>query len=425
MTMRVVSLIAFVLFAGVTVVAQESKPATDPNLFVAGTVYDGQGNGVNRAKIIVKVKAQGGGDNAWDELDFHQEIYSDFIGRFAIHARMPSDEYAIVAQKEDYTSDDLVPFKAGAANVRVTVYAAGALGGNVLVDPSVFPSSITVEVRPDVPTNKLPTDDRDEVTIGHPGSDGKFKITPLKAGKYEVTIYVGDREVLAHAVPVSVRTGETCVDVRLKDLDLRAKLRNVRVTVTDTKGEPIKTAKCIVLPPFGTHTTSNEVFTASNGVISVMLKAPGCTLMVAAAGYAPMKFKDPKADLTLKLKPGIGVRLKLGNGVRVPGEPKRVTAALLTDQEMKDPETEARRALGIQTSPDPATFDENGETTVWVADPGRYTILITAGIKKEKVISAVTVPLKDAEISISKDEPKPFVVALSGDALADAFKRLE
>src|SRR5213078_2055624 len=92
--------------------------------------------------------------------------------------------YRVAASKENHWLEQPVEFTTGKTGVELNLSPAGAIGGSFVLDKSVYPSNVTIEVRREL----LPSETVEDLSVWHPHEDGTFRISPLRRGKYSVRV---------------------------------------------------------------------------------------------------------------------------------------------------------------------------------------------------------------------------------------------
>jgi len=364
-----------------------SRPAGGP-LAVSGRVLDNSMQPIYAAKVYLQVKEADGQwvDIIWDDGD----AWSDFRGNFEIRRILQRHEhYRVAASKDNHWLEEAIEFELGKTGVDLTLSPAGAISGSFVLDPSVFGSNITIEVRREL----LPQETQEELTVWHPREDGSFRISPLKRGKYEVRVTCDQgRDIMLEVRPVSVRDGETNADPRLQKVDFTKRLRGVTLKIVDEAGKKVDGARVVVLPSLKTSPISHDIFYSNTDHVFLLLRQVPIDVAVVAPGRARVKLKDLMSDKTVVMKPGIPIHVRLTGGARAPDPPLYLQASLEADSDMKEMDASARRALGRDQGVDPISFDQNGVAELSAPGPGRYVIMVSVARKLQRLTTAAAVP---------------------------------
>lgn len=393
-------LLAFAILASVSS-AQDTRP-TPPRsnlsvpLSVSGRVLNNQAQAVYAAKVFLQVREQDGQwvDIIWDDGD----AWSDYNGNFEIRRPLHKNEsYRVAASKDNHWLDAPVEFTPGRTGVELNLSPAGAIGGSFVLDKSVYPSNVTIEVRREL----LPSETQEDLTIWHPKEDGTFKLSPLRRGKYSVRVTCDQgRDVLLDVEPVAVRDGETSQDPRLQKVDFTRRLRGVTLKITDEAGKKVDGARVVVLPSLKTSPISHDIFYSNTDHVFLLLRQVPIDVAVVAPGRARVKLKNVMTDQTIVMKPGIPVKVTLTGGGRIPEPPLFLQASLETEAEMKEVDAEARRALGMDQGVDPISFDPRGQAELTAPAPGKYMIVVSVARKLQRVTTAAAVPKGTIAVSV-------------------------
>jgi hypothetical protein len=374
--------------------AQDTKSSSRPTpsgtgpLAVSGRVLDNSAQPIYAAKVYLQVKESDGQwvDIIWDDGD----AWSDYRGVFEIRRKLQSHEhYRVAASKDNHWLEEAIEFTPGKTGVDLTLSPAGAIAGSFLLDPSVYASNVTIELRREL----LPTETTEELTIWHPKEDGTFKLSPIKRGKYEIRVTCDSgRDILLDVQPISVRDGETSMDPRLQKVDFRKRLKGVTLTIHDEAGKKVDGARVVVLPSLKTSPISHDIFYSNTDHVFLLLRQVPIDVAVVAPGRARVKLKDLASDKTVVMKTGIPVKVRLTGGARVPEAPLYLQASLEPEADMKEMDAEARRALGMDQGVDPISFDQSGVAQLTAPAPGKYVVMVSVARKLQRMTTAAAVP---------------------------------
>jgi hypothetical protein len=381
---------------------RDSKPAPRPTnlggpLSVSGRVVDNGGRGIYAARVFLQVRESDGQwvDIIWDDGDAWSDPNGNFEVRRPLHG---TESYRVSASKENHWLEAPVEFTPGKTGVELTLSPAGAIGGSFVLDKSVYPSNVTIEVRREL----LPSETQEDLTIWHPKEDGTFRLSPLRRGKYSVRVTCDQgRDVLLDVDPVAVRDGETSQDPRLQKVDFTKRLRGVTLKILDEAGKKVDGARVVVLPSLKTSPISHDIFYSNTDHVFLLLRQVPIDVAVVAPGKARVKLKNVMSDQTVVMKPGIPVKLTLTGGGRVPEPPLYLQASLETEADMKEIDAEARRALGMDQGVDPISFSPNGTAELTAPAAGKYMIIVSVARKLQRVTTAAAVPKGTVSVTVN------------------------
>jgi hypothetical protein len=397
--------------------AQASRPTSKPTppptpapqtggpLAVSGKVLDNSMHGIYAAKITLQVRESDGTwvDIIWDDGD----TYSDTNGNFEVRRPLQSHElYRVLAQKDGHWLEAPVEFTPGKTGVELNLSPAGALAGSFILDKSVYPSNVTIEVRRAL----LPSETVEDLTIWHPHEDGTFRLSPLRRGLYSVRVTCDSgRDILLNVDPVAVRDGETSADPRLQKVDFTKLLKGVSLKIVDENGKKVEGAKVVVLPSLKTSPISHDIFYSNTDHVFLLLRHMPIDVAVVAPGRARVRLKDVLADQTVVMRPGIPVKVTLSGGGKIPEAPLYLQASLETESDMKESDAEARRALGMDQGVDPISFDQTGVAQLTAPAPGKYFVIVSVARKLNRVTTAAAVPKGTMPVSVGASATSVFV----------------
>lgn len=229
--------------------APSEETSAEPAVLLSGLVIEGRGIGVPDATVQVErhVVDAGGFGMRMVAVEPLPELTTrtDAEGRFEVRGA-ETGEVVVLAEKESYVLEEEVECTVPATRVTLVLGRAGAILVTVAADSLELADEVGVEVRSPGADRTV---DRDvgDLRTGRLMSDAVAQVS------YDVVL-VGrrDRKPL-HTVPgVQVRAGETTEDPRLQELDLRALLAEIRVSVVDPGGRPVPGVTVHVHHPFGT-----------------------------------------------------------------------------------------------------------------------------------------------------------------------------
>ena len=141
-------------------------------------------------------------------------------------------------------------------------------------------------------------------TVVHLDRQGGFTWPVDDADPLRVTVgATGVDEPVADVSPIAVRPDEITRDSRLDPLDLRGRLRLVRITVVDGDAAAVDGAVVYVEPREGGR-SEYGVTTAKEGIASLVMTAGGVDLRVEAAGFRTERARSVSGDTRVTLRRG-------------------------------------------------------------------------------------------------------------------------
>lgn len=346
---------------------------------VEGEVVDDRGAPVPGAAIIVW---QTSGDSRWGAATLDDgSTLTDEEGHFEMRGHVAGEELLMHADKDGHRGA-LTSFRAGQRGLRYVLSRAGALEANVRLDEETSPRQLVVRL----------TNQSDGVTLGQVGSrvirEGVLRWPDLEAGTYDFELRaVGAPDPLVSWPSISVPPGET---TRLEEIDLRDRLRHLRLSFRNTAGEPVLNASVLV-DPDGALDRPRAALTTSVGEVEVVSANESVDVLVLAPGYRSTRRNGLREDTQIELEPGLAIELRLSiEGGESPLLPGQQLMPLLRRYDAQDPDPQPWQAghrlylgsggalyypslhpwLWRQEVP----LDEDGRVTLAVPAAGSYAV---------------------------------------------------
>lgn len=209
-----------------------------------------------------------------------------------------------------------------------------------------------------------------EMRIGYQSWNLEDDATFLNSGTHgePATLEVRDRfsdEVLVALEGVSPLPGNSPRDERLRPLDLRGKLRKVRV-VWDPSESEVPDWSIALDPPLDRSLDFCEV---DDRAVEFLTARESLNLWINAAGFRPRLYQDVREKLEVKLERAFPVTLRLTDPEILIASPW--TRCFLLPQ---------FDSQGLDDTFLYATFEAQGRVTAWLPEAGEYLLyLILAG----------------------------------------------
>ena len=222
----------------------------------------------------------------------------DADGQFAVFATASGFPPAMTLSAQGCSPID-VPLRAGVRDLRVVLPCAASVEVSVRLDAgqSVLCGSLRFELLGPAGT---PREARVLVT-----SDGvRAVFTELPEGTYGVRLWLGGHREPLHAVD-GLAAGPDAGWERHVAVDLRGRLRLMRVQLRDASGRAITSGHVLVgVPRAGEGAPTPEgVRCDSDGIAHVAVLGATVDLVAEASGHVPLRWTGPPQDLTLSLQP--------------------------------------------------------------------------------------------------------------------------
>ena len=142
----------------------------------------------------------------------------------------------------------------------------------------------------------------------------------------------GKRPVLT--IPdIRVTAGAPIRDPRLDAIDLRGRLRAIKIRVLDSYGESLDRSKHVrVLLDDPTPDAELTAFDSRLGVVTIFTGERSVDLLIGARGYRPRRIRAVDADTSVRLEPFPEITLRVGQSLRTLPENVRLLLIVLPQQ---------------------------------------------------------------------------------------------
>lgn len=280
----------------IPLLAEAAFPALDPSgtelaagdlvlreipVIVAGRVVDVHGAPVNQAWLDVRYPAGEGEEEDWHNLDVvgSSRVATDAEGRFAVRTLDPVRALRLSASRNGLGSAPEQVVAPGTLDVQLTLepeedeaLTRGEVKGSIRFDADVPLTEVEVYLRG-------AWGGHDTYPFG-----GVFRFSGVLPGAHSVVVRTADTHLELFTVEgVEVRAGEVTDDPRLADIDLRGRLRWLRLRLAGEDGEPV--ADEYVSLRVGKERGS--VHTDSEGRLAALVRSEDDSFEVTADGFAP------------------------------------------------------------------------------------------------------------------------------------------
>ncbi len=280
----------------------ETTPYADLPLLLEGLVIDGRGTGVPGATVRLErhIADTGGIGMRMVEIQPLPQLttHTDVEGRFEVRGE-ESGEIVVSAAKDGFVLRKEVECVLPATRVTLVVERSGSILVTVAPVALELAEKVYVEVRP-------PGGERDVRSVVNAFHEGRVVREELLPGPYDVVV-VGrlSRRALQTVTGVQVREGETTEDPRLQDLDLRAVMHKIRVTVVDPDDQPVPGVTVWVHHGFG----ENGQKAGDDGSIELAAGMDGVDVAVRETGWRNVRHRSVAEDLVIRLERPLALRL--------------------------------------------------------------------------------------------------------------------
>jgi hypothetical protein len=180
---------------------------------------------------------------------------------------------------------------------------------------------------------------------------------------------------------IQIVAGERSDDPRLNGIDLRRRMQKVRVTVRDTRGDPIDGVEPIVL----VDAAGSELRGAAavGGTASILVPGATADLLVVAKGYEPRRIAGVGTDTEVRLDRYAQVTVRVVGGMPILPQGHRLYASLHEQDRVRDPRSiqiDGEAANLEQYVRPPASarqLDPQGTVSLPVAGSGTHVLQLS------------------------------------------------
>ncbi|MFM7299030.1 MAG: hypothetical protein ACKO4Q_17630 [Planctomycetota bacterium] len=158
-------------------------------------------------------------------------VRCDARGNFELRTPLHAAQLVLEAAKPGYTSEP-VTVTAGSRDIELVLDPAATLAGRLLLHESVAAERLRVRVRESTESAAL--------AITTPLPDGSFELRGLRPGALLLEVHeLQTTRELARVEGLRVQSTGTSRDPRLEPLDLSSELREITLSLVDSRGLPI------------------------------------------------------------------------------------------------------------------------------------------------------------------------------------------
>lgn len=294
-------------------------------LLVAGRVFAGVG--VDLARVLLEVRrTREGAPDVWHQ-DPRIHLHRKPDGRFEAYALAQGDAYRLAVRGECAPVPPL-PFAPGTVDLEVRVTAGGSVTATLLGDANL--DALEYWLVPDAGPGRAREPRRG---FDEPGREERPRRTDdgarvewraLAAGPHRFLVRCPGFEPLVD-LTVAVPASGAVDDPRLRDIDLRAAIRTIRVRVTDHAGAPLAVpAQVLMRDPPGEGAEWRGAEVAPGWTATLVVPRP-VDLVVVAAGRRGVVVPGVFADTTVALASAPRVHVVFADASTLP---PGVTASL-------------------------------------------------------------------------------------------------
>ncbi|MEM7310094.1 MAG: prealbumin-like fold domain-containing protein [Planctomycetota bacterium] len=275
-------------------------------------------------------------------------------GSFEIRGSYREPTLKLAAYHPSHRSTEPLVVAAGASDVQVVLEQAGRIEGSVIFEHDWYSDFGMVQAI---------YEDGDAEQMESLMRPGYFAFDSLQPGTW--TIRLGMDTDVQHGIEIPgvvVRPGETTLDPRLQNVDLRAKVRQLSFRVVDSEGQPIDEARMYFRAGGSTEWTLASYF--DGGETHLFTVVPDLDLYFYAEKHRGELLPNVRDGRDVVLGPGLRASFRW-TAERPPWGKKRLFSVDMQRDESDLP--------ALEPDLDVANPDDDPVTT-YAPEPGRYRI---------------------------------------------------
>jgi hypothetical protein len=326
-------------------------------LIAEGKVIDASGRPVVNASVHVQaVKAgryEATGD--FEPVSFDGEETTE-DGRFAAYGSTSAAQMNVFLHHERLKAPPL-QLPVGTRGIEIVAQESGGIAGQVLVDPGVQATGLTLGLLPNTPTTSKEKEIAD---------DGHFQLNGLPPGTYTLSVMAYE-DVLVEIPGIEVAPGEITQDPRLAALDLRGRLHVFTLDLVPPSPS-FEISGIVFFNEVGTSSPVLRKYFQESPVV-VVTPLPAIDVRVRARNCRLERFSALSESTEVRLRPCLTVRLVLPRDIVLPPPPLFLGAGL--EPEGHGPKEWMSTASQFSAIP---RFDERGEALCQAQESGRHFV---------------------------------------------------
>ena len=346
------------------------------------------------------LKDSSGAHQRWERVTGVFVNYPD-EGRFEVRGRVSQGRYRLRVASPGQPRIEPIDFAAGATDVVIELAARGCLRANVRTDMRLFDDSLELSLRPTGdqlgrrPESSVALDKARTLELmgratcpGPSNTTTVFEWRSLRPGAYDLAVYArgGERPLLTIR-DVRVTAGPRTRDPRLDQIDLRERLRAVRIRVVGQHGEPLDRSMGVrIMLDDPTPDAVLAAFDPRDGVATIFTDKPAVNLLIVARGYRPRRTpavttETTTTETTVWLEPYPQITLRLAHGLPALPAGSRLRLFVLPKERpdrdrrrFRTPYASGRLEALLQPSSGMQTVAGDGSARFAVRGKGRYRV---------------------------------------------------
>lgn len=343
-------------------------------LLVQGVVVDPQGKPIKGVTVATNrrytVAEYGSSSTSGRTEFFYHRVVTGADGKFELR-ELGQDrggvKLSIHHSWKEYFIVDGETADLAAENHRVILDLGTTISGSFVGIPadSFFPGSIQIL--------ELDGSRAQNLRVGN-STGGKFSVQRCPPGIYRIEFRLPlQKKPFLVVDKIEVLRGKDCVEPRLLGIDLGKYGKVITVEIVDENQNPVRNAM-VTLIRNDKNGRSSHGFGFSGSGKRIFVVPPGgveAQVSVWDGKYRTVKIKKLDSDLTVVMKPGFRVALKVGNLPKLPGSVAIEVRA-------------TNRTPGASAGYQQRFLGADGKLTFFVSAPGEYDLTLRPMVRRSR-----------------------------------------
>ncbi|MBM3990455.1 MAG: hypothetical protein FJ298_05530 [Planctomycetes bacterium] len=268
-------------------------------VFASGRVRFATGELAGGAMVMPRGREQ---ESSWFTLDratSSWRVRCDARGNFELRTPLRAAQLELEAAKDGYTSEP-VSVTAASRDVELVLTPEATLAGRLLLHESVAPERLRVRVRESIESPAL--------ALATPLFDGTFECRGLRPGTFLLEVH--ERQTtreFARVEGIRVESAGATRDPRLEPLDLSGELREITLSLVDSRGIPIAHLPRVEL----FHGGPKAEFECGDSRVRFLRGLAPVDVLITCKSYLREFLPDVRASATIVLHEAPTLRFRL------------------------------------------------------------------------------------------------------------------
>ncbi|MBI5434434.1 MAG: carboxypeptidase regulatory-like domain-containing protein [Planctomycetes bacterium] len=381
-----------------------------PPLIASGRVIDDAGEPVVGANVVAWRISDDPSSDPFIGSPETDDTRTRADGRFELRGRLTRDFTGVYVRDGRYLPLAPVRVDVGTEGLELALDRAANFTGALLVDPGVNDHELAVVARRADGSEVS----AEVVTSFEPSGGLQYYFSDLRPGTYDFEYRLRGPGALLTIAGARVAAREP--DPRLLAVDLRGRIDEFTCRVFGDGDAPIARGT-IVSRATGSSDDWREA-PIVDGLARVLTNAESVDLVVGAPGRRTQELTTTTRETTVRLAPGLDVRLALASSASLPAGDFRLEAVLRRDAESARIERVEGRPIAV--------FGSDGVARATLGSPGTYVVwwrVATAVADDRGARTTLSTPKLELRVLDTSDEQR-FELALDPEIVAAAIAKL-